>query len=104
MAGAAPDARKASLATGHAARPPELTTGTATATREAALPARTTIGTAVLATEAAVSVGIAPAPARVLFEDDVCRRWTRRCRSGRERFGRRHRRNSNRRSNRASHH
>jgi hypothetical protein len=102
VAGTATDTRKTSGTTRHAARTPELAAGAATDTRDAALPARTTAWTHVLATGAAVSVGVAAAPAGLLLEDDMGGRCTSRCRTGRESFSRRHRRNSNRCSNSAT--
>ena len=98
MAGAATDARKTSGTTGHASRTPELASGAATDARDTALPTRTTARTSVLATGAAVAVHVAAAAAWVLLEDNMRGRRAGR-RTGRERFGCRHRRNSNRCSN-----
>lgn len=103
MAGAATDARETSVTARHAARTRELATGAATNAGDAALPARTTAGTTVLSTGAAVAVGVAALAAWVLLEDDMNWRWSG-CRSCRERFSCRHRRNSNRGGNSATDH
>jgi hypothetical protein len=102
VAGAATDTRDTSVTTRHAARAPELAAGAATNAGYATLPAGTAIRTVVLAPGTAASVRVTAAPTGILLEHNVCRRRARRCRTGRERFGCRHRRNSNRRCSSAT--